>query len=158
AEVKLPESPISPSKQTQWKGRSVEKMATVLGDVEKMLNYAADIPNQQELVKSLKKTVTILQDSGTPLETKIGILVKAQLKEQLEALKNVLSTQPGMKEYVSELGTITNILDSTIFQFARLQSISHREAISTEVLQVPVLDQNADGTGASGFENCGYHA
>ncbi|MCE5318179.1 MAG: hypothetical protein LLG04_12570 [Parachlamydia sp.] len=157
--VKLPESPISLPKQTQWKGRSVEQMATVLGDVQKMLDYAKDIPTQQELVESLKKTVRLLQNRDTPLDIKIGILANTRLKDQLEVLKGLLSSHPQMTdEDVTELRAITIALESVVFQFARLQTIPHVETIVLEVLQALVLDQNADGTGASGFENCGYHA
>lgn len=152
AEIKLPQTPVSLPKQAQWKGRSVEQMEHMLGEVEKMLHY--DIPAQQQLIESLKKTVSILQSRDTPLETKIGILIDAKLREQIQTLKSLLSKS----EEIAELSAITSALDSAVFQFARLQSCPNREKISEVVLQVSVLQQYADGTGASGFENCGYHA
>jgi hypothetical protein len=144
--------------QKKWEGRIVEHLDATIKHLPAMLcKVSADFLNDNT-VKKLRETLDTFQKSSLSVLDKIHILSSRDFTTPLLLLEKTLQSQNNSETFVQKLHLLLDCLkENEEMPFIRLNSLPHNHKIFGNVEQIPVLDQNADGT-TFGFENCGYHA
>lgn len=137
---------LNQSQEKMWGNKTIKNLNAFTADLPLILHK---IPHKL-LNEAPLKVLTEVVDTSK----KIYILMNQDCVTPLLLLQKILRSQKNCEIFVQEIQHLLTSLDEEI---GHLKYLPHNQKIFGNVEQIPVLNQNADGT-SSGFENCGYHA